>query len=77
MSLHNKYNRYNEECAEKFKTNMWQRLMNAASVPEWQHETEKSGFNDFLRNKNYNLLWNARDILTKYAKHYWEEDEAF
>lgn len=51
MSLQTKYVRYNEECPKKFKDDMWRQFMDAASVPEWQHKTEKSGFDRFLQSR--------------------------
>jgi len=51
--------------------------MDAVNVLEWHEETNKSGFNHFLKNRVYDALWNAKDILTKYAKEHRAGDKAF
>ena len=77
MSLHSKYVRYGEDCVQKLKNEMWQRFMDVAAAPEWQEENYKSGFDQVLKNKVHDSLWNAKDILTRYGKHHREGDEAF
>jgi len=77
MSLDNKYVRYQEECLDKFKANMKEKMLDALNVLEWYHEIEKKGFLKFLENRVHNALWNAKVILEKYGKEYHTNDEAF
>ena len=56
MSLESKYVRYNEAGIKKFKSEMWQRFMDAVAVLEFQHEMDNNGFDKFLRNKVHDVL---------------------
>jgi len=44
VSLDNKYVRYQEECLDKFKVDMKQKMLDALNVSKWFHEMEKNGF---------------------------------
>lgn len=76
-SLESRYVRYREEGPDKFKTEMAQRMMLALHVPEWIAETEKRGYTKFLEDRAHDSLWNAKNILAKYAKLHREGDDAF
>lgn len=76
-SLDSKYVRYQEECVDKFRVDMKQRLLEALSVPQWFHETEKRGFSKFLDSKVHDALWNVKSLLQKYGKTHRALDEGF
>ena len=75
VSLDNKYVRYQEECPEKFKGDMRQKMLDALHVPNWYHETDKKGFLKFLKNRMHDTLWNAKVILEKYGKQHRANDD--
>jgi len=76
-SLDSKYVRYQEECLDKFKTKMCQKMLDALHIPKWHEETEKRGFQKFLENKVHDALWNAKVVVEKYGKEHRADDEDF
>jgi len=76
-SLDNKYIKYQEECLDKFKVEMCQKMLDALHISEWHKEAKKRGFQKFLENKVHDALWNVKVVLEKYGKEHRANDEAF
>lgn len=77
MSLDSKYVRYQEQCVEKFKSDMIQKMLDALSTPLWDQDRAKKNFNKLIENKAHDALWNSKDVITKYGTERRIVDDAF
>lgn len=77
LSLESKYIRYGEECIEKFKQDMNDRLLQALHVPQWHAEMDKPNFTHWLNQRVHDGLWNGKAIMEKFGKANRPHDEAF
>jgi hypothetical protein len=53
------------------------RMMDVLHNLVWMDEKLKNRYRNFLENLVHDSIWNAKNILSKYAKTHWVGDEAF
>ena len=76
-SLDSSYVWYEEDGPKKFKLKMELRIMDALVGPQWDGDRQKKGYTCFVENRAHDVLWNARDIMAKFAREDKAGDDAF
>ena len=77
MSLESKYIRYEEECVEKFNTDMRDRILEALNKPQWYEDIHKRDFGEWMDKRVHDGLWNSNVMIKKYGMVHRANDEAF
>ncbi|KAG0571933.1 hypothetical protein KC19_VG055000 [Ceratodon purpureus] len=68
VSLNSRYVRYGEDGPRKFKSEMETKIRDRLMDPCWHSDTQKPGYDHFVSQRAHDALWNAKEVITKYAK---------